>query len=386
MAVILYFLLRNTASSSGTGNTINRCNLDTDCTGTQVCNTNSGTCVECNLDGDCPLSRPLCNLNNNTCVGCVDSSDCTVSKPFCDSTSKICVGCQTSADCGGLTPICSDTTQTCVGCVSNGDCDLNNPYCNAASNQCAECLTNANCVLPAVCNFGRCCDQTMPNITSLIAQSCTDPDGLSVLITYTFTQNPMGLTAIFEVSDSTGFVLLTTAGVAATGTHVIKTPAQNTSAVLPIVFYAGYSYRVRVRLSQECGLTAYSNYAFVNIPFPSVPVPLPYVPVITSAISINTTSFRLTLNPPLYNVGAFDSFRMVAFIIPSASGSSLDPNRALTAPVSIPLPAPAPTDPTRIQVQWPLVVASGQSYYVRIMVNGGCGTGVVSNAIFVLIP
>lgn len=381
IVVILYFLLRNSGSTSGTTTSTRSCFLDTDCTGTQVCDTSIGQCVECNLDSDCPFSRPLCNADLKKCVVCNDSTDCSGTRSICDSTSHQCVGCQTSLDCSGSNPLCNDETKLCVGCISDIDCGLAEPICSQAISQCVECLTNSNCTLPAVCSSGRCCDQTAPTITSVVGRICTHPDGLSILVNYSFSQPPSGLTAIFEIADSVGVVITTTAGFAATGSQVIKTPNQGTAIPVLPIFYRGFTYKIRVRLSQTCGLTPYSVAMSVLIPGATIPVPLPYVPVITTVQNITPSGFRIRTNPPDGTAIIILTSVMVVYLIPSTN-VNLDPNLAQVVLGSV---LGSGTDGI-IDVNWPFAAPGGTKRFVRVAVNSGCGVGVVSNAFLVIVP
>lgn len=378
-AIVLYVLLRG--SSSKTSVAGNRaCYLNTDCTGSQVCNTDIGVCVNCNVDSDCPLATPLCNADGNKCVACLTSSDCGGSRTICDDATHKCVGCQSSADCSGSTPICSTDSFLCVNCLSNNDCDLNAPYCSSATNQCLECLSNANCALPAVCNSGQCCDQSIPTITSLVPKLCSSPGGLGIIVNYSFSQNPGGVVAIFEIADSTGFVISTTNGSAATGSQVLSIVGQQ------YIFFSGYAYKIRVKLSQPCGFTAYSPAMTIIMPYPAIPTEIAYTPHINTVSAITTGSFNISTSDPNFsdfiNLGS-----MVAYIWLASATASLDPNRATKVPISVTAGGgPGATDPALLKFIWPFPVLSGQSYYVSVSVDGGCFKGVVSNSKIVLIP
>lgn len=376
--VLIILFRRSSGTTTGGGSTV-KCTRDTDCTGTQVCNLTSGTCVDCTVDSDCPSSKPICDQGLNKCVVCASSADCSGARPLCDPILKQCVGCQTSSDCGSAAPICNPATHTCVGCLTAGDCPVNQPICNPASGFCVQCLTNANCTLPATCQNGQCCDTTAPIINTVTAQIC--PNTLGIVVNYSFGQVAAGVSAIFEISDGTGFVLTTTSGLPATGSNTITISPQGAGIVNPPVFYAGYTYKVRVKLSQPCGQTNYSASASVTIPTPAVPSVIPYVPVISSVQNINHTDFTVVTNPP--DNGDLGLFYMVAYLLP-ASNMALDPNRAAIALYGNNSNAFSPKGATIHS--WPFAVATGQQFYVRVAIHDGCFIGVVSNPVLITIP
>jgi len=92
----------------------------------QVCDGESGQCVDCLKDGDCPSGK-LCS--QKSCVpGCNDMHGCP--------------------DGGGLC-----TSGMCVACKQDGDCkDPQNPRCDTNSGLCVACLPdNDNCPAGQFC-------------------------------------------------------------------------------------------------------------------------------------------------------------------------------------------------------------------------------------------
>jgi len=132
-----------------------------------VCNFETGDCVECNNDTDCFKfsSQHFCN-NSHICIECQITLDCNEpTKQYCNNSTGRCVPClqdihcQTSTDCnatcsndkkcitGGLNcgnKQCSNTT--CVDCLDDDHCpNINAPYCDRTIKKCIQCRTKDQC-------------------------------------------------------------------------------------------------------------------------------------------------------------------------------------------------------------------------------------------------
>jgi hypothetical protein len=337
------------SSSGGTGST--ECINDLECPGKNVCDPETGKCVECVGESNCPAERPLCNAGK--CVNCIDASNCPVTKPICDDDLKQCVQCVSDGNCGGATPICNLTIKRCVGCITSNDCAGVTDICNVATNSCVECVSNAECSPPATCIGGGCCDLTKPTIISLYTES---PDAVPRFLgTYSAAQSLVGATHIIEIEDSTGFVIYTSAGILASGTIDIS---QAVTTVIGVLFYAGYTYRVKVRISAACGATPFSD---------PIPVAVVYPPIYTKGIieTATATVAGLTIRM-LYPDITFILWWVqgtTIIISPGAGSAFLDPNRS-TRFININTSADGTVlilNPT-----WPIGVAVGQTYWVRV--------------------
>ena len=370
--IIIIILLRrkNGSGTTSTGSGSTQCATDFDCSGNQICNTANGTCVNCIDNSNCPVNNPICNTTTNTCVTCLSPADCPHATPLCDTNTNQCVQCNSSADCGGGTPHCSPTTQRCVGCTSGGDCPLSAPICSAANSTCVQCQSNANCTSPATCVGGTCCDLTPPTINALTCISQTSGYG-EFVGTYTTTQSLTGATAVFEVADSTGFVLYTTAGTPANGTINVAQTNQN---AVPS-YYAGYTYQVRVRLILPCGATALSSPASASVPYPAS-----YNLPIIDHCDVSTTTLKVYLSQPNYT---FLIFYQANIIISAGTQPTLDPNRSI---IDTNVFDSSANPYLTFTINWPFGVSSGQQYNIRAVGVFGSDSIVASTSFLVTIP
>jgi len=354
IVVLIIVVLRlrkiTAATNTSTGSGSSQCVNDVDCNGTQVCSTARGVCVDCISDVNCPANLPVCDSSNNQCVGCLSNAGCPINKPHCDSASKQCVQCTGSSDCGGGTPLCNTITKTCVGCISPGDCPMGAPICAPGNNTCVQCLTNSQCTAPATCNSGFCCNTIAPTLTSLAA-NITPPGNPHISGTYTFAQPAGTTTAVFQILDQTGFLLLETPGTPANGNISIFMNSLNTFPK----FFSTYTYQVRVRMSQPCGATNFSNTMSVTIPYP----PTPYIPVIDSVGGDTSTFTVVTTTPDASSLCIF--YDPTVWVIPFADGPSVDLNRVAHQDSTF-----CTVTGTKEQFVgfWPFPVASGQKFYI----------------------
>jgi hypothetical protein len=349
--IVAIILIRKNAkavnTSSGTGST--QCVNNVDCSGTQVCDTQTGTCVDCLVDGDCPVANPVCNTATNKCVGCTVTADCPFNKPICNPGTNGCVQCVTSSDCGGATPICDQNTGTCVGCKSSADCPSSTPICNPANLFCVKCLGNSDCVAPQTCFNGGCCDLTVPSIWAIWANTVPSNQIAQIEGEYSYTQNSSLGTVVVEVLDHDGNLIYTSPGLALIGNFVLPSPV----GMFAKMFFCLFQYQVRMRISQPCGITAFSPTVPVNIPLLNG-----IVPVINDANASPTRVVVNTLTP---------DFTYTAFYRPAlyvSSSPTVDPNQCFVQYAS----SSGPNGSFLNMVfNWPMGgIAVGQQWYIRI--------------------
>jgi cysteine-rich repeat protein len=148
------------------------CERTSDCSGTEVCNTSSNTCVACldtaggaGQDSGCGAGTPICQgagTAGAACVACLDDTTglqdtgCGASAPACDAAAAdpVCVECELDSECSG--GVCNTGSQTCVECQQDTHCSGATPSCELSSETCVEC-TNSNvtaCSMFEVCDLG----------------------------------------------------------------------------------------------------------------------------------------------------------------------------------------------------------------------------------------
>lgn len=149
------------------------CSTDSDCLGKptgNVCDPNTGTCVQCTPQNDpCPQGQ-FCNAMNNQCdVGCNDDTDCvSMNELHCDLSLNACAGCLMDEHCppGSVcnASLCVPGCNAAQSCQSGFTCcdstchDIQNDvqHCGNCSSGCDE-LPNASVVCQdGVCNLGAC--------------------------------------------------------------------------------------------------------------------------------------------------------------------------------------------------------------------------------------
>ncbi|MCB9660886.1 MAG: DUF4215 domain-containing protein [Sandaracinaceae bacterium] len=144
------------------------CASTSECSGGEVCDTGSNTCVLCldtaagaGQDSGCGAATPICQgagTAGATCVACVDDTSgmqdtgCNGAAPVCDPSlgAGTCVTCEDSAmsgtdnGCSAATPACSGSGvgSMCVECEGTGDCG-GGEVCDTGSNTCVACLDTA---------------------------------------------------------------------------------------------------------------------------------------------------------------------------------------------------------------------------------------------------
>lgn len=370
LLIVLVVNKKSTTSTSTTG-TIAQCVTDADCSGTQVCETKSGLCVECLSNSQCSVYTPICDTTNHKCVVCEANTDCPSYLPLC--TNNICVACTSDSQCGGATPKCNNATRTCVGCNVASDCPSATPLCSAA-NECVQCISNTGCIAPATCVHGTCCNTATPSISTLAASSCS----LNLFTgTYTFAQTGPNLSAIYRIADSGGNVLVTLPGVTANG--VININYSQVSQL--IIFYVGYNYSLSVAISQPCGITAFSAPISVTIPQSS---PAPVKAVIASA-SATVSTITVILSTPDFQTDFLWSVNGVDIHITPTLGPS--PNLWTVQSATFVQVDPSNSHRFKITAAWPFAVTSGQSYFLSVSGNfSPCDKAILSTPVQLTVP
>jgi hypothetical protein len=139
-----------------------------DCDEGQVCDPETGTCVDCLDQSHCD-SGQYCDLDTHVCVtGCLDADDCDGGTPYCHEEGQVCVECLEESHCDDQlchpesgscvdcvadddcddadTPVCNPEGGTCVGCVADDDCDdADTPVCDTDEHVCVGCLDDSDC-------------------------------------------------------------------------------------------------------------------------------------------------------------------------------------------------------------------------------------------------
>lgn len=149
------------------------------CTGGDVCDEASGSCVACLGDGDC--GDDVCLVDaadsaNNECVGCVDSEDCSGALGTCDEENHECVGCLMDSDCDDPeASACNTDTNMCEGCSNDDQCMrlTATPVCDEAGETCVQCAADDESACGTnVCDveMGVCTE--IGEGTALLCQEC----------------------------------------------------------------------------------------------------------------------------------------------------------------------------------------------------------------------
>lgn len=122
------------------------CGANADCNDegkANLCDLDTGACVECIDDTNCPGDKPICSPHHGTCGRCASNGDCGAAAPICDLDDGECHECLVDAHCvdGGL---CDGGKHCKAGCNDDGDCPSQKPFC-AADFQCRECIADGDC-------------------------------------------------------------------------------------------------------------------------------------------------------------------------------------------------------------------------------------------------
>jgi len=134
------------------------CEDNAGCVGAQICNENTGHCVEpdvCEDDVDCLAAR-VCEWESCIDPECSEHADC---QGAC--VDRLCLGappaaCDEDGDCPGQ--------QACVPlgaclldgeCADDGDCPRGAPLCDGAG-RCVACVSDDDCAGAGQCEAGRC--------------------------------------------------------------------------------------------------------------------------------------------------------------------------------------------------------------------------------------
>ena len=195
---------------------LQNCSSDTDCGGSQNCNSSAGTCLdnstcsnntsvactdnsdcgvcECNIDTDCNVDGDICGVPNPGIIGlkaCGTLTGCTTAKDICGlyfEKSEKGDSCGQGGECASGTCLAPNTPATCT---MDSECGTGNV---CVDGQCQiSCSVNTDCSDGAVCAEGICqcmlpnkCEGTSGNKT------CTN-DGTSCTTSADCTQTCDGI-------------------------------------------------------------------------------------------------------------------------------------------------------------------------------------------------
>ncbi len=131
------------------------CKTSAQCHGDAPVCSAAHTCVSCAAaEAGCPSAKQVCEVDSGRCVECRGDEDCAGNpeKSFC--VGETCVGCTAAAsdacarrDPGN--PAC-EAPGVCVECASHSDCTGGAPICDTAAHRCNPCANDAECeVLPS---------------------------------------------------------------------------------------------------------------------------------------------------------------------------------------------------------------------------------------------
>ncbi len=146
IAVVIWLLTRPKLNADGTVT----CNSNTDCAGAAgVCNTTTGKCVVCLTNSDCSGTQE-CNTTTNTCFvpTCTIDTDCPSGVPRCDTETGVCVECLSSGppDCLAGEACIAGICTAAVSCISDVNCETSElPFCDLTTGECVECNQNGDC-------------------------------------------------------------------------------------------------------------------------------------------------------------------------------------------------------------------------------------------------
>ena len=163
------------------------------CPDTQVCNMQTGICVDCLTNAECG-SNGMCDTISNKCF-CADGyhlcDNTCVSNDSVDSCGSSCAPCPTdpngTATCDGTSCgidcdgelLFDDVTQTCVGCVDNSDCGAPSAStCDAGA--CVACAANDDCAHiggAPLCDAGVCVECSPADESACGDNSCDPATG-----------------------------------------------------------------------------------------------------------------------------------------------------------------------------------------------------------------
>lgn len=124
----------------------------------QLCNANTGTCVNCLSNTQCIVPGTICS--NGDCVpGCTTDTTCPIGT-ICQNGQCVTPQCTLDINCP-QGQHCS--RGTCVaGCVNSLNCPLADPVCSNGT--CVACAVNTDCGLDSICTTGTC-SCAIPTIT-----------------------------------------------------------------------------------------------------------------------------------------------------------------------------------------------------------------------------
>ncbi len=148
------------------------CVDDNDCSGSEICDDATKTCLRCKVtDGEgpdegCTGGWPHCDPSakdgKGDCFGCLEDAHCADDYPICDPVKRACATCVDHDDCAGTndgaTPYCKlGFPGKCVACLADGTgCGEETPACNADASaglgECWSCYGTVGCENPEFCD------------------------------------------------------------------------------------------------------------------------------------------------------------------------------------------------------------------------------------------
>gem|GEM_PF-5178634 len=132
-----------------------------DCPEGQVCDPETGECVECLTDDDCDDGNP-CTIDKCIDGACVHTDVECPDGQVCDPETGECVACQTDDECDDGDPC---TVDECVdGACRHTDVECpEGQYCDPETGECVECLTDDECDDGDLCTRDECIDGVCQN-------------------------------------------------------------------------------------------------------------------------------------------------------------------------------------------------------------------------------
>lgn len=114
------------------------------------CDATAGKCVVCTTDSHCPSGRK-CDTKTKTCYECLQDTDCRRGY-VCDNNAKVCVLQCVDTNCP-RGQACGDYNR-CADCSSKSPLCPTGLVCDQKANACVECLADTDCKNGAKCDTG----------------------------------------------------------------------------------------------------------------------------------------------------------------------------------------------------------------------------------------
>jgi hypothetical protein len=158
------------------------------CTGSDVCDLETGKCVGRSTDSGSDAGRDAGTRDGGTVDGGVDTGapdsgldagltgiDAGTRDGGLGDAEVLDAGapeCFDSSDCLGVRNLCDIATGRCVECLIDAHCPSAIPQCDALRNECVECLSNVDCQNPRPTCRARACDDCLALTECGPGQSC----------------------------------------------------------------------------------------------------------------------------------------------------------------------------------------------------------------------